>query len=201
MQNMSHDIRTPINAIIGYTELAEKHLPDHDKVDSYLDKIRVASEQLLMIVNEALEVTRMESGKAYLVESVAMIDDLLAELEKAVREPVEVKSIQFAVDSEKVRHNAVHMDFLRMKELLFQLLDNAVKYTEPNGSVKLTVVEKEMKLNQYAPFQFIVEDNGRGISHAFKKDLFQPFKRERNTTMSGVLGTGLGLSVVKTLWI
>lgn len=199
LQNMSHDIRTPINAIIGYTELAEKHLPDHDKVDSYLDKIRVASEQLLMIVNEALEVTRMESGKAYLVESVAMIDDLLAELEKAVREPVEVKSIQFAVDSEKVRHNAVHMDFLRMKELLFQLLDNAVKYTEPNGSVKLTVVEKEMKLNQYAPFQFIVEDNGRGISHAFKKDLFQPFKRERNTTMSGVLGTGLGLSVVKNL--
>lgn len=199
LQNMSHDIRTPINAIIGYTELAGKHLPDHDKVDSYLNKIRAASEQLLMIVNESLEVTRMESGKAYLVESVAMIDDLLAELEKAVREPVEVKSIQFAVDSEKVRHNAVHMDFLRMKELLFQLLDNAVKYTEPNGSVKLTVVEKEMKLNQYAPFQFIVEDNGRGISHAFKKELFQPFKRERNTTMSGVLGTGLGLSVVKNL--
>ena len=199
LQNMSHDIRTPINAIIGYTELARKHLSDHDRTQNYLNQIRVASEQLLMIVNESLEVTRMESGKAYLVESIGMVSDLLTELEKAVLESVEAKSIHFTIDRSQVRHNAVHMDFLRMKELLFQLLDNAVKYTEPGGNVKLTIIEKEMKLNQYAPFQFVVEDNGRGISHAFKKDLFQPFKRERNTTMSGVLGTGLGLSVVKNL--
>lgn len=199
LQNMSHDIRTPINAIIGYTELARKHLSDHDRIDNYLKQIRVASEQLLMIVNESLEVTRMESGKAYLVENIEMVSDLLTDLAKAVKESVEAKCIHFAVDGSQVRHNAVHMDFFRMKELLFQLLDNAVKYTEPGGSVKLTVIEKEMKLNQYAPFQFIVEDNGRGISDAFKKELFQPFKRERNTTMSGVLGTGLGLSVVKNL--
>ncbi|MDE6364739.1 MAG: response regulator [Lachnospiraceae bacterium] len=199
LQNMSHDIRTPINAIIGYTELARKHKADHGRIDNYLNQIRVASEQLLAIVNESLEVTRMESGKAYLVESIAMMGDLLSELEKAVSAQVEVKSIQFSIDRSQVQHNVVYMDFLRMKEMLFQLLDNAVKYTEPNGSVRLTVIEKEMKLNQYAPFQFIVEDNGRGISHAFKKELFQPFKRERNTTMSGILGTGLGLSVVKNL--
>lgn len=199
LQNMSHDIRTPINAIIGYTELARKRLTDHDRIDKYLNQIRVASEQLLMIVNESLEVTRMESGKAYLVENIAMMSDLLTDLEKAVKKPVEMKSIRFVIDRSQVRHNAVHMDFLRMKEMLFQLLDNAVKYTKPNGNVKLTVIEKEMKLNQYAPFQFIVEDNGRGISQTFKKELFEPFKRERNTTMSGVLGTGLGLSVVKNL--
>ncbi len=199
LQNMSHDIRTPINAIIGYTELARKHLLESSRIDNYLNQIRVASEQLLEIVNESLEVTRMESGKAYLVERVAMMEDLLTELEKIMKDPVELKSIQFEIDSSQVRHNAVHMDYDRMKEMLYQLLDNAVKYTEPNGSVKLIVIENEMKLNQYAPFQFIVEDNGRGISHTFRKELFQPFMRERNTTMSGVLGTGLGLSVVKNL--
>lgn len=197
LQNISHDIRTPLNAIIGYTELASKHREESDRLDNYLGQIRAASEQLLAIVDESLEVTRMESGKVNLVESIVMLNDLLAELERVVCPQAEVKSIQFTVDRSHVQHGAVYMDFLRMKEMLFQLLDNAVKYTEPNGKVRLTVVEEDMRLNHYGRFRFIIEDNGRGISEKFKKDLFQPFKRERNTTKSGVLGTGLGLSVVK----
>ncbi|MDE7479126.1 MAG: response regulator, partial [Lachnospiraceae bacterium] len=199
LQNMSHDIRTPLNAIIGFAELARKHKEEHDRIDNYLAQIRIAGEQLLAIVNESLEVTRVESGKVYLVENIIMLGDLLAELERAVEHLMEMKAIHFTIDKSQVQHGVVHMDFLRMKEILFQLLDNAVKYTEHNGSVKLTVIEKDMQLKQYAQFQFIVEDNGRGISPEFRDDLFQPFKRENNTTKSGVLGTGLGLSVVKSL--
>lgn len=199
LQNMSHDIRTPLNAIIGYTELAKKHKADVDRLDSYLSQIRVASEQLLAIVNESMEVTRMESGKVTLVENIVMLGDLLAELERVMRSQVEVKMLQFTIDRSQVRHSVIYMDFLRVKEILFQLLDNAVKYTEPNGRVTLTVIEEDVQLSHYGKFQFVVEDNGRGISQEFQKDLFQPFKRERNTTKSGVLGTGLGLSVVKSL--
>ena len=133
LQNMSHDIRTPLNAIIGYTELAKKHKADVDRLDSYLSQIRVASEQLLAIVNESMEVTRMESGKVTLVENIVMLGDLLAELERVMRPQVEVKMIQFTIDRSQVRHSVIYMDFLRVKEILFQLLDNAVKYTEWQG--------------------------------------------------------------------
>lgn len=199
LQNMSHDVRTPLNAIIGYTELARKNREDDEKLDNYLSQIRIASEQLLAIVNESLEITRMESGKVTLVENIVMLGDLLAELERSIQPQVKVKTIRFGIDRSRVQHGVMYMDFLRIKELLFQLLDNAVKYTEPNGRVTLTVVEEDVQLRHYGKFQFIVEDNGRGISQEFKKDLFQPFKRERNTTKSGVLGTGLGLSVVKSI--
>lgn len=199
LQNMSHDIRTPLNAIIGYADLARKHRTDAAKIDSYLYQIRAAGEQLLAIVNESLEVTRMESGKVNLMENLVELDDLLVELERTILPQVEVKSLQFAIDRSRVRNSVIYMDFLRMKEMLLQLLDNAVKYTEPNGRVTLTVLEEDLNLNHYGKYQFIVEDNGRGISEEFKQELFQPFKREKNTTKSGVLGTGLGLSVVKNL--
>lgn len=199
LQNMSHDIRTPLNAIIGYAELARKHKADGNRLDNYLKQIRVAGGQLLAIVNESLEVTRMESGKVYLVENIVMLGDLLAEIERTMRPQAKEKGIQLTIDRLQVQHGVVYMDFLRMKEVLLQLLDNAVKYTEPNGRVMLTVVEEDVKLSHYGKFQFIVEDNGRGISREFMKDLFQPFQRENNTTKSGVLGTGLGLSVVKSL--
>ncbi len=199
LQNMSHDFRTPLNAIIGYADLARKHRTDAAKIDSYLYQIRAAGEQLLAIVNESLEVTRMESGKVNLMENLVELDDLLVELERTILPQVEVKSLQFAIDRSRVRNSVIYMDFLRMKEMLLQLLDNAVKYTEPNGRVTLTVLEEDLNLNHYGKYQFIVEDNGRGISEEFKQELFQPFKREKNTTKSGVLGTGLGLSVVKNL--
>ncbi len=199
LQNMSHDIRTPLNAVIGYTVLAKKHISDVDRVDGYLDQIRTASEQLLAIVNESLEVTRMESGKVNLVENIVMLGDLLAELERAIQPQADAKGLRFVIDRSRVMHGAVYMDFLRVKEMLFQLLDNAVKYTEPDGWVTLTVTEEDVQLRHYGKFEFVVEDNGRGISQEFMKELFLPFKRERNTTKSGVLGTGLGLSLVKNL--
>lgn len=199
LQNMSHDIRTPLNVIIGYTELAKKHKMEQSKVENYLNQICAASEQLLSIVKASLEVTRIESGKVYLVENIVALDDLLADIERSIRPQVKAKAIHFAVDRSQVRHNVICIDDIRMKEILFQLLDNALKYTQQGGFVQLTVIETEAKMSRYAQFVFIVEDNGRGITQEFRKDLFQPFEREQNTTKSGVLGTGLGLSVVKSL--
>lgn len=195
--NMSHDIRTPLNAIIGYTELLKNHRSDSKKVEAYLDKIRGSSEQLLSILNESLEVTRMESGRVNLIERECSLKELVEEVEKSVRPVMEARSIHFCIDTSKVKHFAVVADFIRIKEILMQLLDNAVKYMNPNGTIIMTMVETEIDLKGYKKYRFIVEDNGIGISEDFKKQLFDPFKRENNTTHSGVLGIGLGLTVVK----
>ncbi len=197
--NMSHDIRTPLNAIIGYTELTKNHKAEPDKIDYYMDKIRMSSEQLLAIVNASLEITRMESGRAKLIESVCMLGELLSEAEKKVRPQADLKSIELVTDKSGIRHFAVIADYMRIQEILNQLLDNAIKYTNPGGRITLSVVETDMRLKNYSRYQFIIEDNGRGISEEFRKDLFDPFMRENNTTKSGVLGAGLGLAVVKNL--
>ncbi len=197
--NMSHDIRTPLNAIIGYTELTKNHKSEPDKIEYYMDKIRMSSEQLLVIVNSSLEITRMESGKAKLIESVCMLGELLSEVEKVAKPQINLKSLKFTVDKSGIRHFAVIADYMRIQEILNQLLDNAVKYTNPGGKITLSVIETDMRLKNYSRYQFIVEDNGRGISEEFQKELFDPFMRENNTTISGVLGTGLGLAVVKNL--
>ncbi len=199
LSNMSHDIRTPLNAIIGYTELAKNHKSNPDKVEYYMDKIRMSGEQLLAILNASLEITRMESGKAKLVESMCLLEELLSEVEERMKPLMDSKSIDFTVDKSEIWHFAVIADDMRIQEILIQLLDNAVKYTNPGGKITLSVIEIDVKLKNYSKYQFIVEDNGKGISEEFKKEMFDPFMRENNTTKSGVLGTGLGLAVVKNL--
>ena len=195
--NMSHDIRTPLNAIIGYTELLRSRRDDPEKVDTYLGKIRASSEQLLSILNETLEVTRTESGRVNLIESECDLAELFAEVEKSALPMMKTKSIRFHIDSSNVTHFAVIADFIRIKEILMQLLDNSAKYMNSNGTISLTVVETEIDMKGYKKYRFTVEDNGIGISEEFKEQLFDPFKRESNTTHSGVLGIGLGLTVVK----
>ena len=195
--NMSHDIRTPLNAIIGFTELLRNHRSEPDKVDAYLDKIQSSSEQLVSILNETLEITRMESGRVNLIESECDLQDLLMEVKKSMQPVMKTKSIHFVVDCSKVQHFAVVADFIRIKEILMQLLDNAAKYMKPNGIITMTVIEMKTDLKGYKKYCFIVEDNGIGISEEFKEELFDPFKRESNTTQSGVLGIGLGLTVVR----
>ena len=197
LSNMSHDIRTPLNAIIGYTDLARDHKEDLDRVENYMDKIQVSSEQLLAILNESLEVTRMESGKVSLIERKCHLADLLEDVESTFRIGIKEKGIRFYVDKDAVRHFSVVVDYIRLKEILCQLVDNAMKYTEPGGMISLTLKESDIAVNGYAKFRFMVKDDGIGISEEFQKSLFEPFKRENNTTESGIPGTGLGLTVVK----
>lgn len=199
LSNMSHDIRTPLNAIIGYTELVRQNKENADKVGEYIDKIRLSSEQLLSIVTESLELTRMESGRANLMETDCHLDDLLSEIEQNVRLQMNMKSLHFKIDKSRISNYAIVADFMRVKEILCQLLDNAVKYSDPHGNVCLTVVEKDIHLKDYRQYRFIIEDEGIGISEDFLNKLFEPFTRADNTTNSGVLGTGLGLAVVKSL--
>lgn len=198
LSSMSHDIKTPLNAILGLTELIKLNIDDKSKTEEYTEKIKLSGNQLLTIVNESLEVTLMESGKAVLAETECHLVDLLAEVEKAVLPEMSLKKIAFSVDKTRVVHFSVYADFIRTKEILCQLLDNAAKYTERGGKVSLTVIEDSAS-GSYGKYRFVVEDNGIGISDEFKERLFEPFARESNTTKSGVLGSGLGLTVVKSL--
>ncbi len=199
LSSMSHDIRTPLNAIIGYTELVKKNITEPDKIREYIDKICMSGRQLLYIVDASLEVTRMESGRAKLTERECHLVDLLADVEKMVLHSAQIKDIRFSIDKSKVQHFAVIADIIRLKEILYQLLDNAIKYNHVEGEVKLSVAESDIDCQGYGKYQFIVEDNGIGIAREFQEKLFEPFSRVNNTTQSGVLGTGLGLTLVKSL--
>ncbi len=199
LSNMSHDIRTPLNAIIGYTDLARDHKDEVGKVENYMDKIQVSSEQLLAILNESLEVTRIESEKVSLIERKCHLTDLLEDVESTFRIGIQEKGIRFYLEKDDVRNFSVVVDYIRLKEILCQLVDNAMKYTEPGGMICLSMKESDIAVNGYAKFQFMVKDDGIGISEEFQASLFEPFKRENNTTASGVPGTGLGLTVVKGL--
>lgn len=197
LENMSHDIRTPLNAIVGYADLIT-NCSDNVKVLDYAQKIKNSGSQLMSIVYESLEVTRAESGKAVLTEAACNIDDIINEITEEVSPAMDKKNLDFTVDFDNIRHRYIYADIVRLKEIISQLLDNSLKYTDAGGCVRLTVREESNAVQGYAQFVFIVQDNGVGILDGFKENLFQAFEREKNTTMSKVPGTGLGLTVVKT---
>lgn len=198
LANMSHDIKTPLNAILGFIDLIKLHIEDKEKIGEYLEKIRVSGNQLLNIASEALEVTRMESGKASLAETEGSLSEMLAEVGKTFLPEMDARGLHFKIDSSGVLRNAVFADLIRIKEILGKLLDNAAKYTEPGGFVSLRVSE-EANAGGFGRYVFTVEDTGCGISEEFMERLFEPFARASNTTESGVAGSGLGLAVVKNL--
>lgn len=196
LANMSHDIRTPLNAILGYVELLQQNNKDPEQADEYLKKIKLSGKQLLEILNEVLDVTSIESGQATLTESEWHMIDMLSEVEKAALPEMNAKNIHFSINKSGIKHFNILADISRVKEVLRQLLDNATKYTNEGGTVTLTVRE-ESAPSGYGKFYFVVEDNGFGISEEFKAHIFEPFAREKNTTKGGILGSGLGLTVVK----
>lgn len=199
LSNMSHDIRTPLNAIMGYSALAKNHLDDTKKVQEYLEKIEVSNIQLLHLLNDVLEISRIESG-TMLTETLecdlgVLANDLLTEiLPKAT-----AKQINLTSDLSQVTHYKVLTDPAKLKQVLLCLLSNAVKYTEQQGNVQIRIEEKKEKSNDCALYEFSVEDNGIGICEDFHKIIFEPFERVKNTTLSGIYGTGLGLTIAKNL--
>lgn len=197
LMNMSHDLRTPLNAIIGYADLLLNYADD-PKILDYVKKIKQAGDQLLPIIKEAMDVTWAESGKAVLVESVCNIDQMMREIVSEFQTMVSKRSLHLNVDCENIRHRNICADTIRLKEIVSQLLDNAVKYSKPGGQIGLTIHEEPNAPEGYGQFVLRVQDNGIGIPDEFRKNLFQAFSREKNTTMSKVVGSGLGLAVVKT---
>lgn len=202
LSNMSHDIRTPLNGIMGGIDLIRDAIEDKnnieaDKISDYLDKMQFSGMELTSIVEESLEITRMESGRVTLSVSPGSVLDCLWDVENEIKQETEPKKINFTVERQDIVHKDVVADFTRLKEVLCQLLDNAVKYTPEGGSVCLIAKELEDAPVSSARFSFTIRDTGIGISKEHLEDIFDPFERINNTTKSGILGLGLGLALVK----
>ena len=196
--NMSHDIRTPLNAVLGFTNLAKESIGDPDKERDYLDKIQISGEHLLEIVNDVLEMSRVESGNIKLDEKECSLKDVIREAVILTEEESRKKNQKFQVDIAELKHPYVICDSLRIREILVHLLENAVKFTPENGTITLSVKQMPDAKNEgYADLSICVRDNGCGMTSSFIENLFQPFEREKTATVSGLDGTGIGLAVTK----
>lgn len=193
--NMSHDIRTPMNAIIGFTSLAQSHLDDKEMLDSYLKKISTSSEYLLSLINDVLDMSRIESGKLKIEESNVYLPSILEDIRDIVSSNVQKKQLSLNTDIVDLRDSNVLTDPLKLKQVLLNVVANAIKFTPSGGYVNLSLVQKD----GYGNYDFIVEDNGIGISKEFQEHIFEQFSREATSTVSRVQGTGLGLSISKAI--
>ena len=196
--NMSHDIRTPMNAIIGFTNLLEEHLDDKETLLNYIDKIKTANEFLLSLINNVLEMAKIENGKEHLDEANTNMVDFYHTIVTLFHTQMNEKGVIFR-HSLKIRHRNVMIDVTKMREILLNILSNALKYTPTGNSVTMTVTELPSEREGYAVYQTIIEDTGIGMSEEFLSHMFEYFSRERTTTESGVSGTGLGTAIVKKL--
>ncbi len=199
LSNMSHDMRTPLNAILGYTLLARKYIFDKKDLFHYLEKIEGSSRQLLDLIDKALELSWMESNDVRIVESASNLRTLMQDLYKDMFPQALEKNISLSLDFSHTSHYDIYCDSGKLKQILIHLTSNAIKYTKNNGNVDIIVTELEMLPNHYASYQFLVKDTGIGISADFLKHIFEPFEREKNTTFSGIHGTGLGLTIARSL--
>ena len=196
LRNMSHDIRTPLNAVIGFTELAHKE-ENMDHIKDYLSKINLSGNHLLEIVNEVLEISRIESGQTKLEEKVWDLKEIVKEVEVIITEQAKEKRQAFHVDIEEIKDSYIYCDKLRIKEILLNLLGNSVKFTNEEGKISLTIRQKHYDAEGFGCYQMIVQDNGCGMSQEFIDKIFEPFEREYTSTDSGIEGTGLGMPIVK----
>ena len=199
LSNMSHDIRTPMNAIIGFTGLALSHTEDKERVRDYLTTIMRSSEHLLSLINDVLDMSRIESGKMILHEKVESLADILHVLQDIVQADIQAKQLHFFVDTMDIRNELVYCDKLRLNQVLLNLLSNAIKYTRPGGTISLRIVQKPTVKEGIASFEFQCRDNGIGMSEEFVKTIFDPFTREENSTVSRIQGTGLGMAITSKI--
>ena len=197
LQNMSHDIRTPMNAVLGFTNLAIQAGGDTEKTQDYLSKIKISGNHLLGIVNEVLEISRIESGQTKLDESVWSIADIERETDIIIRDQALAKKQEFSIDIWQVQDMYIYCDKLRVKEILVNLLGNAVKYTQTGGSISLRIIQKPCEKENFGNYEIHVKDNGCGMSEEFLQKIFEPFERQANSTISGIQGTGLGMTIIK----
>ena len=199
LSNMSHDIRTPMNAIVGFTNLAIARIEFKEQVAEYLKKIRTSGNHLLSLINDVLDMSRIESGKIHMEEAPCSLSDTLCELRNILHADARVKGLEFKIDMSDVCDEDIYCDKLRLKQVLLNLLSNSVKYTKEGGSVSMQVTEKPVGQAGYARYDFYIKDNGIGMSQEFVEHIFEPFEREKNSTISGIQGTGLGMAITKNI--
>ncbi|MDD5883005.1 MAG: response regulator, partial [Firmicutes bacterium] len=199
LSNMSHDIRTPMNGIIGMTAIAGAHIDDKARVLDSLQKITLASKHLLSLINEVLDMSKIESGKVQLVEEEFNLSDLIDNLISMTSSQIEAHRHSLSVNITDVRHEAVIGDSLRIQKVFTNLLGNAVKFTPDGGKLRITVTEKPCSQKKMGCYEFVFEDNGIGISEEFLDKVFEPFAREADGRVSNVQGTGLGMPISRNI--
>ena len=195
LSRMSHDIRTPMNAIMGMTAIAGAHLDDRERVADCLNKITVSSTHLLGLINDVLDMSKIESGKVDIVEEPFKLSDLMNNLLTMIRPVQQQKQHDLTLHMDKVVHESVIGDVMRLQQVFMNILGNAVKYTPPGGRIKIEVNEKDSKVNGYGCYEFIFSDNGIGMSDEFQSQIFEPFSRAEDSRVSKIEGTGLGMAI------
>ena len=198
LNNMSHDIRTPMNAIIGYTGLASTHIDSKEQVQDYLGKISQSSEHLLSLINDVLDMSRIESGKVNINEKNEDLSEILHTMRNIVQADIRNKQMDFFIDT-NVNDQFIYCDKLRLNQVLLNILSNSIKYTQPGGIISVRLEEKSVTENGYGKYEFRVKDNGMGMSEEFLKTIFDPFTRVNSSTVSGIQGTGLGMAITKNI--
>ena len=199
LNNMSHDIRTPMNAIIGFTNLAAAHLDDRELVQDYLSKIAASSGHLLSLINDVLDMSRIESGRVTIDETVCSLPQVLQDLQSIIRADLETKGLNLCMDDGALIHPYVVCDRLRLNQVLLNILSNALKFTPAGGKISISAVDRPGDTADTAIYEFCIRDTGIGMAPEFLEHIFEPFERERTSTVSGIQGTGLGMSITKNL--
>ena len=199
LSNMSHDIRTPMNAIIGFTTLALSNIDDTDRVKDYLGKTLASSNHLLSLINDVLDMSRIESGKIHLEEVEVNLSDVLHDLKTIVSGQIYAKQLKLYMDAMDVTDEDVYCDKTRLNQILLNLLSNAIKFTPAGGTVSVRVRQLAGKVRGCGQYEFRIKDNGIGMSPEFAKKIFEPFERERTSTVSRIQGTGLGMAITKNI--
>lgn len=199
LSNMSHDIRTPMNAIIGFTTIAVSHIDNKDQVKDCLQKVLASSNHLLSLINDILDMSRIESGKVQIKEQECNIPELMHNLVNIIQPQVKAKQLELFIDTFDIANEDVIADALKLNQVFINLLSNAVKYTPAGGSISFRIIQKTTFRHGYGDYAFIIKDNGIGMSQEFVEHIFEPFEREATTTKTGIQGTGLGMAITKNI--
>ena len=199
LSNMSHDIRTPMNAIIGFTTLAVSNIENQEKVRDYLGKILASSNHLLSLINDILDMSRIESGKIHLEETKVNLSDLLHDLKTIISGQIHAKQLELYMDAMDVTDEDIYCDKTRLNQVLLNLLSNAIKFTPAGGTVSVRLRQFPSTQKDCAQYEIRVKDNGIGMSQEFAQKIFDPFERERTSTVSKIQGTGLGMAISKNI--
>ncbi len=199
LSNMSHDIRTPMNAIIGFATIAASHINNTEQVKDCLQKVLSSSNHLLSLINDILDMSRIESGKVQIKEQECNISEIMHNLVNIIQPQVKAKQLELFIDTFEVTNEDVIADSLKLNQVFINLLSNAVKYTPAGGTITFRIMQKTTFRHGYGDYVFIIKDNGIGMSKEFVEHIFEPFEREATTTQTGIQGTGLGMAITRNI--
>lgn len=199
LSNMSHDIRTPLNAIVGMTAIAAAHLDDARRVKDCLGKISVSSRHLMGLINDVLDMSKIESGKVLLTRETFSLPDFIKNFLTMIDPQAKARQLSLDITISNVQQEMVIGDIMRLNQILLNIVGNSIKFTQPRGEIRIKIAEKPSPSEKHGHYQFVIEDTGIGMSKEFMRDIFQPFERERTSTISRTEGTGLGMAITKNL--